>query len=154
MYGGASTFSLEEVACPFIDATEGLKVTPLKLRGGKLNDEVAFECTNGNSLIGASSAKCLPSGIWDNPIPACQNIVCPKNITLLVASLRTNLRVQVHSYAAGGQAFFTCQRGHTLEGSGVKKAKCLNNGEWSVALLDINPLKDTLPHCQPIVCSK
>lgn len=115
-----------------------------------LNDEVNFECSNGNSLIGASSAKCLPSGIWDNPIPACQNIVCPKNITLFATSLRPNLRVQVYSFAAGGEAFFSCQRGHTLEG--IRSAKCLNNGEWSVVLLDVNPQKDPLPECKPIVC--
>ena len=84
-------------------------------------------------------------------------IVCPKNISFLATSLRPHLRVQVrscfcfqfhicnelnffkncvqvHSYGAGGNAFFTCQNGYTLEGD-VDSAKCMGNGEWSVALL-------------------
>ena len=85
-------FNWIQVECANIEATHGLEVSS-KQRG--LNTVVTFQCTNGNSLIGASSAKCLPSGIWSNPIPACQNIVCPKNITLLATSLRPNLRVQV-----------------------------------------------------------
>ena len=40
----------------------------------------------------------------------------------------------MHSYGAGGNAFFTCQNGYTLEGD-VDSAKCMRNGEWSVALL-------------------
>lgn len=136
--------------CPNIEATEGLKASSLEAVG--LSAEVTFECTNGNSLIGAPKVKCLPSGIWDHPIPACQDIVCPENITLWATSLRPHLKVQVHSFGAGGHAFFSCQRGHTLVGT--KKAKCLRNGEWSVALLDINYQKDQLPQCHPIICSE
>ena len=127
-----------------------MKASSLEAVG--LSAEVTFECTNGNSLIGAPKVKCLPSGIWDHPIPACQDIVCPENITLWATSLRPHLKVQVHSFGAGGHAFFSCQRGHTLVGT--KKAKCLRNGEWSVALLDVNYQKDQLPQCHPIICSE
>ncbi len=37
-------------------------------------------------------------GRWSAPIPACMNIVCPENITALA---KNNLRVHVHSFAAG-----------------------------------------------------
>ena len=140
-----------QVRCPKIELTEGLKANPpVSSIKRKLNDEVDFQCTNGNSLIGSPSVKCLPNEIWDNPIPACQNIVCPKNLTFLATSLRPHLRVQVHSYGSGGNAFFSCQKGYTLNGIG--KAKCMKNGEWSVALLDVNPEKEELPRCAPILC--
>lgn len=138
-----------QVKCPDVEMTEGLKSVPKAIEG-RLGEKVHFECTNGNALIGASEAECLATGHWDHPIPACQDVVCPNNITQLATSLRPNLRVQVYSYGAGGHAFFSCQRGHTLEG--VAKAKCLKNGEWSVALLDVNPDKDQLPTCKPVIC--
>ena len=39
---------------------------------------------------------------------------------------------------------------------GVKKATCLNNGEWSVALTseDKSSMKSMIPECSPITCSK
>ena len=60
------------MSCPEIELTEGLKATPSNKHG--LNDKVQFECTNGNSLIGVSSVKCLPNNLWDSTIPACQDI--------------------------------------------------------------------------------
>ena len=82
---------VKDVRCPQIEITEGLKASDLGVNG--LNAQVYFECTNGNSLIGVSTVKCLPSGRWDNPIPACQNIVCPDNITSLATTIRANLKV-------------------------------------------------------------
>ena len=46
--------------------------------------------------------------------------------------------------------YFSCQTGYTLEG--IDSAKCMKNGEWSVALLDVNPSKPELPKCQPLLC--
>ena len=39
---------------------------------------------------------------------------------------------------------------------GVKKATCLNNGEWSVALdrKDKSSIKSEVPECTPITCAK
>ena len=53
-----------------------------------------------------------------------------------------------------GEAEFACVRGHRLVG--VKKAACLNNGEWSVALNDNDKssIKSMVPECVPITCSK
>ena len=99
--------SFFQVDCPKIELTEGLKAIPPNKHS--LNDKVHFECTNGNSLIGEPSVKCLPNSLWSNPIPACQDVVCPKNLTFLATSLRPKLRVQVHSYGAGGNAFFRYQ---------------------------------------------
>ena len=150
-----------------------------------LNAKVGFSCNNGNSLIGAGEIKCLASGRWSAPIPACQNVVCSQSITKLTN--RPNLRAYVHSFGAGGkvvllttvtvalffgrnqmiaisiclfvagEAEFDCGRGHRLVG--LKKATCLNNGEWSVALTAKeekakNNLKGRLPECMAITCSK
>ena len=53
-----------------------------------------------------------------------------------------------------GEAEFACVRGHRLVGA--KKATCLNNGEWSVALNDNDQssIKSMVPECVPITCSK
>ena len=53
-----------------------------------------------------------------------------------------------------GEAEFACVRGHRLVG--VKKATCLNNGEWSVALndKDKSSIKSRVPECMPITCAK
>ena len=53
-----------------------------------------------------------------------------------------------------GEAEFACGIGHRLVG--VRKATCLNNGEWSVALngeAESN-MKSMLPECIPITCDK
>ncbi len=67
------------------------------------------------------------------------------------------LQVHVQSFAAGGRAYFSCQRGHTMNDSeqrASREAKCLSKGEWSVELLDVNAAKDILPRCDPIVCPR
>jgi hypothetical protein len=43
------------------------------------------------------------------------NIVCPETITALA---KNHLKVHVHSFAAGGIAYFSCARGHVLTGTG------------------------------------
>ena len=87
-----------QVQCPSIIRTPGLEISDETSTG--LNAEVSFSCNNGNSLIGAEQVKCLPSGRWSAPIPACEDVVCTENITLLTK--RPNFRLHVHSFAAGG----------------------------------------------------
>ena len=88
-----------QVQCPRIVRTIGLTISDDSSTG--LNAVVTFSCDNGNSLIGASEIKCLPSGRWNAPIPVCQDVVCTENITKL--SKRPNFRVHVHSFGAGGK---------------------------------------------------
>ena len=85
--------------CPHIVKTPGLEVSDGASTG--LNAEVTFSCNNGNSLIGANKIKCLPSGRWSAPIPACQDVVCTEKITLL--NKRPNFRLHVHSFGVGGK---------------------------------------------------
>ena len=98
-----------QVACPEITVTKGLSVSG---SDRTLNAKVKFGCTNGNGLIGTDEVKCLPSGRWSSPIPACMNIVCPENITGLA---KNQLKVHVHRFAAGGIAYFSCGRGNVLQ---------------------------------------
>ena len=88
-----------KVECPNIIRTPGLSLSDEISTG--LNAEVTFSCNNGNSLIGAGRIKCLPSGRWSAPIPACQDVVCTENITML--NKRPNFRLHVHSFSAGGK---------------------------------------------------
>ena len=113
-----------KVVCPDIIATKGLSFSE---SDRTLNAKVRFSCTNGNGLIGVEEVKCLPSGRWSAPIPACMNIVCPENITTMSKS---HLKVHVHSFAAGGIAYFSCGRGNVLHGP--NQAVCRETGEWSV----------------------
>ena len=85
--------------CPSIIRTPGLSLSDDASNG--LNAKVNFTCNNGNSLIGADQIKCLPSGRWSAPIPACQDVVCTENI--LVLNKRPNFRLHVHSFGAGGK---------------------------------------------------
>ena len=76
------------------------------------------------------------------------NIVCPENITTLA---KNNLRVHVHSFAAGGIAYFSCSRGNVLDG--VSQAICRETGEWSVDQSGATD-KNSPPICKPIMCDK
>lgn len=39
----------------------------------KMNTEVHFSCSNGNSLLGPNFVVCLPSGNWSAPLPTCES---------------------------------------------------------------------------------
>ena len=58
----------------------------------------------------------LNSVRWSSPIPACQDIVCPDNITGLAKRFNNNFKVHVHSFGAGGRADFGCGSGYKLIG--------------------------------------
>ena len=70
-----------------------------------------------------------------------------------IALINTSKEIYI-LFDLSGEAEFACGRGHRLVG--VKKATCLNNGEWSVALTkeNKNDMKSMLPECMPVTCAK
>ncbi len=78
------------------------------------------------SLIGTSPLRCLPSGRWSSPTPACLSVVCPESILSLASGA---LRVEaLAGFGVGDRVAFSCATGFEL--AGPKEAHCRADGKW------------------------
>eukprot|EP00095_Tigriopus_kingsejongensis_P012469 maker-scaffold323_size206388-snap-gene-0.11 protein:Tk12469 transcript:maker-scaffold323_size206388-snap-gene-0.11-mRNA-1 annotation:"von willebrand factor type egf and pentraxin domain-containing protein 1" len=127
---------VKEVRCPEIVPSEGLRLSDAETR--TLNARIHFTCTNNNDLIGESPLTCLPSGQWNLPVPACQDIICPESI---VKHAPPSLQVHVASFGVGGKVSFSCSNGYRL--TGPSSGTCQANGQWTISVS---------PRCLPITC--
>uniref|UniRef100_A0A7N5KM86 p-selectin n=1 Tax=Ailuropoda melanoleuca TaxID=9646 RepID=A0A7N5KM86_AILME len=98
----------------------------------------SFSCNEGLHLLGQSVLRCLATGNWSSPPPACQAITCaplssPRNGTMTCvrplgnSSYRTTCR-------------FSCDEGFSL--SGPQILDCTPSGHWT----------GSPPLCQAIKC--
>ncbi len=135
--------------CPQLVAPPGMRISDADLR--ELNDEVHFTCANGNrwdrtpsknaegsfvnpflafSLFGHSPLRCLPSGRWSHPTPACLAVSCPESAFTGRPPPEPGLRVDAHGSGVGDRVTFACAPGHVLRGPA--EAECGKDGKWSV----------------------
>uniref|UniRef100_A0A452RV15 p-selectin n=1 Tax=Ursus americanus TaxID=9643 RepID=A0A452RV15_URSAM len=100
----------------------------------------SFSCNEGLHLLGQSALRCLATGNWSSPPPACQAITCapllsPRNGTVTCvrplgnSSYRTTCR-------------FACDEGFSL--SGPQILDCTPSGHWT----------GSPPLCEAVKCSE
>ena len=83
---------------------------------------VSYVCDEGYRLSGASQRLCQANGEWDQPIPTCQVVQCPR-ATIVNGSPSTFTR------DFGTVVRFTCRSRHRLEGP--EERTCMADGTWS-----------------------
>lgn len=72
-HGHTVEVAVDAIRCPDIPHRRGLSVDT---GDTKMGSRVSLSCLNGNSLIGASELVCMPSGMWNAPLPVCES-KCP-----------------------------------------------------------------------------
>ncbi|KAI2803698.1 hypothetical protein BLOT_007833 [Blomia tropicalis] len=151
---------VKAVHCPDLnDKSSLVRVTVATGIGDRFNSEVQFNCPMGTTLIGSSTAICLPSGQWSNSIPTCVVTECPNLTDLskyphLVASAANNdsisndlrtmpaeMQLSGEPNSIGSIVVFTCPKGFGLQGSN-HELRCTESGQWS----------GMVPYCQEVRC--
>ena len=135
-YSHSVEIVVRAVHCAALVNRKGLAVST---RTTRLNTRVLFSCDNGNSLVGAAEATCLPSGNWNAPTPFCESVLCPDTVTSLsgnTTAAERIVRTSIVSREVGGKALFNCPPGYALQGP--SETTCLPTGEWS----------QQFPYCQ------
>ncbi|XP_045653596.1 P-selectin isoform X2 [Ursus americanus] len=118
----------EAVQCQDLPAPNNAQVNCSHPFGAfRYQSTCSFSCNEGLHLLGQSALRCLATGNWSSPPPACQAITCapllsPRNGTVTCvrplgnSSYRTTCR-------------FTCDEGFSL--SGPQILDCTPSGHWT-----------------------
>lgn len=86
------------------------------------NSVITYECDPGYNLNGASRRQCLVSGKWDNEIPICEVVHCPR--PHLPNGIFSGFQTEFSS-----KVTFQCRSGFVL--FGASERTCLESGFWS-----------------------
>ncbi|XP_012938062.1 sushi, von Willebrand factor type A, EGF and pentraxin domain-containing protein 1 [Aplysia californica] len=83
---------------------------------------IFYECDKGYLLEGSALRKCQADGKWDEPIPSCLSVECPR-------PRLSNGFVSSFRRGYGTVIKFSCKYSYRLEGPSERT--CLENGQWS-----------------------
>ncbi|XP_078682413.1 E-selectin-like [Branchiostoma floridae x Branchiostoma belcheri] len=108
--------------CPALTAPPFGVLRPIGARS--YQDTVTFECDQGYTLNGATSATCQADETWSNPVPTCTPVQCPARAAPANGAVTPTGAV---SYPNG--VTFTCNSGYTLNGQATPT--CQADGTWS-----------------------
>ncbi|KAI8510717.1 hypothetical protein Bbelb_116330 [Branchiostoma belcheri] len=108
--------------CPALTAPPFGDLRPIGARS--YQDTVTFECDQGYTLNGATSATCQADETWSNPVPTCTPVQCPARAAPANGAVTPTGAV---SYPNG--VTFTCNSGYTLNGQATPT--CQPDGTWS-----------------------
>ncbi|XP_078682391.1 P-selectin-like [Branchiostoma floridae x Branchiostoma belcheri] len=108
--------------CPALTAPPFGVLRPIGARS--YQDTVTFECDQGYTLNGATSATCQADETWSNPVPTCTPVQCPARAAPAYGAVTPTGAV---SYPNG--VTFTCNSGYTLNGQATPT--CQADGTWS-----------------------
>ncbi|XP_028936815.1 E-selectin [Ornithorhynchus anatinus] len=83
-----------------------------------------FSCSEGFSLQGAQSLRCVSPGRWTEEVPTCEAVLCtPPSIPE-----RGNMLCSSGNFQSGSSCAFSCEDGFSLRGSA--NLHCGVTGEW------------------------
>ncbi|KAI8510762.1 hypothetical protein Bbelb_116780 [Branchiostoma belcheri] len=114
--------SINTRQCPALTAPPFGVLRPIGARS--YQDTVTFECDQGYTLNGATSATCQADETWSNPVPTCTPVQCPARAAPANGAVTPTRAV---SYPNG--VTFTCNSGYTLNGQATPT--CQADGTWS-----------------------
>ena len=143
LYRGADLFLnfdvFSEIICPTPVLPPNLRFTTNKMSKFKPGDVARFTCNPGYRLVGPrNSSKCNSAGIWDNALPACEEVRCsaPPNIT----NGRPDVKPDEIFHDEPLRRLQVQSRFRNL--GSVDRIMCFHPGVWSVKI----------PICQEIRC--
>ncbi|KAM8930709.1 E-selectin-like [Pelodytes ibericus] len=102
------------------------------------NSTCEFECTEGFSLGGSASMRCVAPGQWTEEPPMCQVVSCPDILIPEQASMKCEDEFGKYQY--NSKCSFTCNEGFIL--TGTELVQCSSSGSWS----------SDVPECQAVIC--
>ena len=94
---------------------------------------ISYVCDEGYRLEGSKTRFCQAHGEWDEHIPVCEAVECPR--LHILHGFTSSFEREYNAVVS-----FSCKTGYYLKGS--TKQTCLANGQWS----------GTAPFCKKIVC--
>ncbi|XP_019617776.1 PREDICTED: sperm receptor for egg jelly-like [Branchiostoma belcheri] len=106
--------------CPALTAPPFGVLCPIGARS--YQDTVTFECDQGYTLNGATSATCQADETWSNPVPTCTRKACQE-----LPILNNGNRTEGHLY--GDTVIFSCNEGY--EPIGSENRTCQSDQSWS-----------------------
>ncbi|KAK7501166.1 hypothetical protein BaRGS_00007651, partial [Batillaria attramentaria] len=115
-------------AVPACDPVECTKPAEIISNGRMLgtsftfNSTISYVCDEGYRMVGAERRVCQASGKWDQPIPVCLIVECPR--ATIVNGYASTFRREF-----GTEVSFTCRTGYRLEGP--QQRTCMADGTWS-----------------------
>ena len=97
---------------------------------------IHYVCDDGYFVDGPTHRTCKADGHWDNPIPVCERVKCPRPLR------PAHSQVEGFEYRFRERVTYTCRAGYQL--IGPRERTCLANKTWS----------GNEPRCEPVECSQ
>nr|XP_037289007.1 sushi, von Willebrand factor type A, EGF and pentraxin domain-containing protein 1-like [Rhipicephalus microplus] len=94
-----------------------------------------YSCDQGHTVMRATTRRCLASGEWSHPIPACIGVPC----RIPAEPANGNVQGSVFRYSA--KVTYVCRSGYRILGSSERH--CQEDGQWS----------GEEPQCESITCN-
>ena len=111
-----------KVSCSLCGATPVVQQANCGKGDNFVNSVRKYQCTNGYALVGDPLIRCLPNGLWSDPLFTC--------------SLCGDTPLIDHGICGGGDHYvdsvrkYECELGYAAVGDPL--IRCLPNGEWSI----------------------
>ena len=95
---------------------------------------IHYVCDDGYFIDGPTQRSCQADGSWDNPIPVCERVECPRPLR------PAHSRVEGFEYRFRERVTYACHAGYRL--IGPSERICQSNKTWS----------GVEPRCEPVEC--
>ena len=97
---------------------------------------IHYVCDDGYFVDGPTHRTCRTDGRWDNPIPVCERVECPRPLK------PAHSQVEGFEYKFSERVTYRCQSGYQL--IGPSERICQANKTWS----------GIEPRCEPVECTQ
>ena len=133
-WSGNSPYCQETIECdkPSDVISNGRMVSSNFSAGATIH----YVCDDGYFVDGPTDRTCQSDGHWDNPIPVCEKVQCPRPLR------PAHSRVEGFEYRFRERVTYSCQAGYQL--IGPSERFCQANKTWS----------GSNPRCDPVECSQ
>ncbi|XP_069867268.1 P-selectin-like isoform X1 [Dipodomys merriami] len=131
----------EAVRCPSLEAPgEGTMDCVHPLATFAYGSSCKFECRPGYRVRGLDTLRCVGSGQWTAPLPACEAVACEPPESPAHGRVECSLPSSTFPYNTS--CSFHCAEGFVLQGASA--AQCADSGRWTAPA----------PACQAVQCQE